>query len=106
MGWYRNRKPLSERTHTHRVFRALTWDPDLEISIWVDFFWPKFLPFLGEQGGGTGTEDRFGKYFTQPEKSCPTRGVFFDRLLHSVRERVSVLSESGLRSRYHPIGAP
>ena len=64
------------------------------------------LPFLGDHGGGTGTEDRFGKYFTQPEKSCPIGGVFFNQLSHGGRERVSVSSEIGLLSRYHPIGAP
>jgi hypothetical protein len=53
-----------------------------EISIWVDFFRLKFLPFLGDHHGCTGGKYRFGKYFTQPEKSGPTGGVFFDQLSH------------------------
>jgi hypothetical protein len=44
--------------------------------MWVDFFRPKFLPFLGDHDACTGEKDRFGKYSTQTEKSGPTGGGF------------------------------
>jgi hypothetical protein len=71
--WKRNR---SEKVKTERDFREFPIREASEISIWLDFFRPKFLPFLGDHHGCTGGKDRFGKYFTQPDKSGPTGGCF------------------------------
>ena len=71
--WKRSR---SEKVNTERDFCEVPIRKVSEISIWVDFFRPKFLPFLGDHHGCTGGKERSGKYPTQPEKSGPTGGVF------------------------------
>jgi hypothetical protein len=57
MGWYRKSKPLSEQTHTHRVFRDLAWDPGLENSRCVDFFRPNSFPHMMHLGCHIGGKD-------------------------------------------------
>jgi hypothetical protein len=74
----------SEKVNTERDFRGFPTREVSEISIWDDFFRPKFLPLLGDHHGCTGGKDRFGKYLTQPEKSGPTGGCFSPTFLTTV----------------------